>query len=633
MVAPSTFRIVISFHNKVYLSSSNPALNTSSDVFVPRSLFQHLPDHNLPVRTVNSNPQLPKYNWARKDYRLGPLRLDWIDFEDPQAQSAEMSAMKAFFTGKEKEGDRRGASVATFVPHARTKSGSTSLPEGIVHFYRDLGRVPSEEQDPPPPAGGQVPDEVTSDGTILAVLAVPSWMTPADFLAFVAPVEDSLKHLRIIRDASPNRSIAVLKFRTKEAATEFGEAYNGQAFNSMEPEICHIVRVSSVQIDPDDTISQALAKLGEGLTEDGQEVKSNMVYELPTCPVCLERMDAAVTGLVTIPCSHTFHCMCLSKWGDSRCPVCRYSQSILQTSPSSSSRSRPIGTSGTGSAPLSQCADCGSTSSLWICLVCGNVGCGRYGRAHAAAHHARTSHPYALELDTQRVWDYARDGYVHRLIQNRADGKLVELPPAAMGEGGAGAGGPTAKDALGAEKLEAIGLEYASLLTSQLESQREWYEGQTAAVSAQAEELRVAAERARELLEEERAKQEEARAHADESDRQRVRAEKRADKLAEVARGLEKELKEERAVSEGLLRNLASLRQAAEDAAAERAALQGRMRELEDQVRDVMFYLEAKSKIEGGEGVVAEAAGGSLEVHSPTPPPAKANGKKKKVKK
>ena len=42
------------------------------------------------------------------------------------------------------------------------------------------------------------------------------------------------------------------------------------------------------------------------------------IYEIPTCPVCLERMDSAVTGLITVPCSHTFHCMCLSKWGDSR---------------------------------------------------------------------------------------------------------------------------------------------------------------------------------------------------------------------------------------------------------------------------------------------------------------------------
>ena len=73
------------------------------------------------------------------------------------------------------------------------------------------------------------------------------------------------------------------------------------------------------------------------------------------------------------------------------------------------------------------------------------IGCGRYRRAHAQAHYERTTHLYALELETQRVWDYAGDGYVHRLIQNKADGKLVELPSAAssasMGRGDSGGGG------------------------------------------------------------------------------------------------------------------------------------------------------------------------------------------------
>lgn len=47
-------------------------------------------------------------------------------------------------------------------------------------------------------------------------------------------------------------------------------------------------------------------------------VEDGGLYELPTCPVCLERMDASVTGLLTILCQHTFHCYCLSKWGDGR---------------------------------------------------------------------------------------------------------------------------------------------------------------------------------------------------------------------------------------------------------------------------------------------------------------------------
>lgn len=79
----------------------------------------------------------------------------------------------------------------------------------------------------------------------------------------------------------------------------------------MQPETCHVVRVLSVSIDTPDSVSELLLR-------EGVERGPDAVYELPTCPVCLERMDSAVTGLVTVPCSHTFHCACLSKWGDSR---------------------------------------------------------------------------------------------------------------------------------------------------------------------------------------------------------------------------------------------------------------------------------------------------------------------------
>ena len=38
-----------------------------------------------------------------------------------------------------------------------------------------------------------------TDGIMLGVLAVPPWMTPSDFLAFVAPAVEGIGHLRIIR--------------------------------------------------------------------------------------------------------------------------------------------------------------------------------------------------------------------------------------------------------------------------------------------------------------------------------------------------------------------------------------------------------------------------------------------------
>jgi BRCA1-associated protein len=104
-----------------------------------------------------------------------------------------------------------------------------------------------------PDASRLMLENVDSDGYMLGVLAVPSWMTSSDFLAFVAPAQGGMAHLRMIRCVlcikclrsscevrsshrvtAPNRSIALIKFRKVESALEFGEAYHGKAFNSMK---------------------------------------------------------------------------------------------------------------------------------------------------------------------------------------------------------------------------------------------------------------------------------------------------------------------------------------------------------------------------------------------------------------
>ncbi|KAI0041050.1 zf-UBP-domain-containing protein [Auriscalpium vulgare] len=617
-----SYHVRISLHPKQSLSTSQPQ---AADTFTPSSLWQHLPSHP-PKSTARRNAT---YNSSGKDYRLGPIRIDWVDLEN-------MS--RAVLVGKEKEG--RGPVTATFVPSTRTKSGSTNLPDGVVHVFRDSDRPKPTDatSSPADDARTDIPPDDAA-GFMLGVLAVPSWMTPSDFLAFVAPAQEGMAHLRMVRDSVPNRSIVLIQFRKSEDALEFAEVYNGKTFNSVEPETCHVVRVASVSIDPDDSQSLAIARFASPQAS---------AYELPTCPVCLERMDSAVTGLVTVPCSHTFHCVCLSKWGDSRCPVCRYSQTLRTSYPSSSNttRSVPIPFADPSAPTLSSCADCHSATNLWICLICGNIGCGRYGRAHAHAHYERTTHLYALELETQRVWDYAGDGYVHRLIQNKADGKLVELPSASMSgatrEGDGVGGGPSAADSLGAEKIEAIGIEYSYLLTSQLDSQRAYYEAQTDELRGQVDELKrlverlgtdVAAERERARAEEERRRKHDEDQLA-EVFHEKIRLEKKAEKMADLSRRLDKELKEERAVSSGLLKNLEAAKEKGEAGEKEREELKAKVAELDDQLRDLMFFLEAREKIEAGGGAAAEAAGGDITV--PTPPPArtptsarkKKNGKK-----
>ena len=59
------------------------------------------------------------------------------------------------------------------------------------------------------------------------------------------------------------------------------------------------------------------------------------------------------------------------------------------------------------------------------------------------------------------------------------------------------------------------------------------------------------------------------------------------------------------------------MRQKAEFFDKEREDFGSRIRELEDQVRDVMFFLEAKTKVEQRGGIESEAAGGSVSVLDP----------------
>ncbi|OAX38966.1 zf-UBP-domain-containing protein [Rhizopogon vinicolor AM-OR11-026] len=609
------YHIRLALHRNIDVSQSNPH---TADTFIPKTFFQQLPSHR-PKQTARRNAL---FNPAHKDYRFGPIRLDWIDFG---------SASSAMYAGKEKEAGR-GPSIAEFIP-TTTESGSTNLPEGVVHVYRQCDERRQNGVDESK-GRASASETISEDGFMLGVLAVPAWMTPSDFLAFVAPAAEGMAHLRLIRDSSPNRSIAVIKFRQADQSMEFAEAYNGKPFNSMDPETCHVVRVLSVEIDSDYSGSSAIARLPQS------------VYELPTCPVCLERMDSAVTGLITVPCSHTFHCMCLSKWGDSRCPVCRYSQTLLSSHPTSStSRSRPIPFSNVATPSLSTCADCSSSTNLWICLICGNIGCGRYGRAHAHAHYEKTTHLYALELETQRVWDYAGDGYVHRLIQNKADGKLVELPSAASSMGvnsrDDGTLGPSDADSLSAEKIEAIGIEYSYLLTSQLDSQRLFYEEQTTELKTQVEELRNLVEKLGRDLEMDKAeaKEREAQRHLEEEEKldevykDKIKAEKKAERVAELARKFEKELKEEKAVSEGLLRNLTKMKETSAQSEKQREEYEAKIAELQDQVRDIMFFLEAREKIEQGDGAIAEAAGGTVDLQPSSSTAAGAGNRKRKGKK
>lgn len=427
----------------------------------------------------------------------------------------------------------------------------------------------------------------------------------------------------------------------------------------------------------------------------------SLANELPTCPVCLERMDSSITGIMTVSCQHSFHCECLSRWGDARCPVCRYSQNrSTKKGPASllASARRNLHTLATQHDPsisldadvslddeeeedavddeaATQCTVCGTTDDLWVCLICATVGCGRYKKGCAKRHFVESGHLYSLEVETSRVWDYVQDGYIHRLIQNRADGKLVELPwgtsstanstpsrsarhrrhhrrhhrrrhhhrghetptegqTATAGTSSAllhardndssdytsgsdddeeeeveGDEGEYSKegDKMGGKlgssdaKLEAISLEYQYLLLSQLESQRSYYEDQVRRVQSELDEARSSKQSSTVLaakeaeLEAQRASWSEKVARSEA--REKVIAAK-CERAQEASSKLTRDLEAERALSKGLLERLKQSQERARQRDAEALELKRKCQDQEEQLRDLMFALEAQHKIQ-----------------------------------
>ncbi|XP_042393691.1 BRAP2 RING ZnF UBP domain-containing protein 2-like [Zingiber officinale] len=297
------------------------------------------------------------------------------------------------------------------------------------------------------------PDEVASSDNLpigrkplVCVIAVPNHMTYADFCRFCGAFIMHMAEMRIVRtDGVDDQYSVIIKFDNQISADGFYQHFNGRQFSSLEGDQCSVRYTIDVQYT--------------GSIEHTQSSATSSAEE-PSCPVCLERLDQDTSGILTTICNHSFHCSCISKWTDSSCPVCRYCQQQPETS---------------------TCSVCGTSENVWICVICGFIGCGRYKEGHAIRHWKETQHCYSLELETQRVWDYVGDNYVHRLIQSKTDGKLVELNFHCAHADDKRGSCEYSEDlgfdeALLNSKLDTIAGEYNDLLTSQLDNQRKYYE-------------------------------------------------------------------------------------------------------------------------------------------------------------
>ncbi|KAI8379832.1 hypothetical protein EDC96DRAFT_491898 [Choanephora cucurbitarum] len=531
---------------------------------------------------------------------------------------------------------------------------SLSLGYGVLHLYRDSNHVP--EQDLPDTKIAEEnsldkPKDDSDDGKVICILAVPSYLAQKDFIQFLGNTNANILHYRFISDYSPNKYTVLLRFKDRASAFACYQKFNGRRFNMTEPEISHAVYIRSNTIETITIASNAYPYLNETLNKD---LQSSLVQqqqeeaELPTCPVCLERLDQSISGLQSIQCHHTNRCDCISKWGKSDCPVCLCSYKPVLVSSSVNEHQRQ-------QTPMNcKCFECGFTESLWICMVCGHIGCGRYQEAHAYDHYMETGHLYTLEIETQRIWDYLGDCYVHRLIQNTVDGALVELPPkspptdqkidsvqyyqnnsqsndatmqkldlrhdyfrqSAIGSSKiTGTAVATATpsvddmrmhnltqgdvpDNMAGGKLDAMSVEYSYMLTSQLDSQRMYYEEQIDAILHDIKNLTEQAKSIQDEVEGAKAQRvaliqigEQLDSEIIELSKEKEKADKRTISFKDKYSAMEKNLNEERLLTKSLMRNNELLKKEAHEKEATFNALT-------KQVKDLMQILETKEDVE-----------------------------------
>ena len=188
-----------------------------------------------------------------EDHRFDSIRIESAGMAAQPAQKNDNIVGKGI--GSDLSGHRMKAKYESISLEA------TDADWGIVHLYRDTEETPGLYQDSPLHSSDLWSDTARrksekphppprdEDCTSLCILAVPSYMTPSDFLAFVGEdTRRNVTHFRMIRTERTNRYMVLMKFKHGKIAKAWQHDWNGKIFNPMEPETCHVVFLKSVEL-------------------------------------------------------------------------------------------------------------------------------------------------------------------------------------------------------------------------------------------------------------------------------------------------------------------------------------------------------------------------------------------------
>lgn len=182
---------------------------------------------------------------AVRDWRFGRINIESFGLADEtQDQNTGNMAGKEGFAPATPAASLGpslpGIGQATKARYLPLETKNTEAGWGIVHLYRE-----GDESETQPPLmetretavgeGSSLGKERDEEGTILCIPAVPSYMSPNDFLGFVGERwRNSVSHYRMVMMSTMSRYMVLMKFRDPRQAREWRKEFDGKPFDSME---------------------------------------------------------------------------------------------------------------------------------------------------------------------------------------------------------------------------------------------------------------------------------------------------------------------------------------------------------------------------------------------------------------
>jgi len=271
---------------------------------------------------------------------------------------------------------------------------------------------------------------------IICIASVPNSIAVKDLLYILTDEMKFIEKIQIVNNDNIYLYIVLLKYKKKKDAFEFYKKNSKTFMSYLFQMASNIYMVEKFILDNDAALNEF------GFTKKSDDTN---------CSICFEILNCSKSCIFTSICNHSFHSVCISEWNYAKCPICRQSQTPEEV-------------------PENVCQECYSRVGLWMCILCGHIGCNRYLGTHALNHFYATQHCFALELGTNNVWDYASDNYAHRLVETNNDSKIIEV---SQEEEGFNFGGST-RDLN--EKINSMSIEFACTLNSELQTSRKYYE-------------------------------------------------------------------------------------------------------------------------------------------------------------